>query len=162
VPVSAFRAGSNSLEVYAVAGRGAQRRLTALATERPSAYRLREADAETTIEGDGRTYQVEKGRLQGYVDMPALDDQGFQLRGWAVDPDGPLPAERIVVFLDGRVVAQGRPTLGRPDIVENFGSDAVAKCGFELRGGAPGADLDDLRVFALGKDGASELPRYGG
>jgi hypothetical protein len=162
VPVSAFRAGANSLEIFAVAGRGAQRRLTSLATERPSEYRLREADGKTTVEGDGRTYEVEKGRLQGYVDQPQLDDQGFQLRGWAVDPDGPLPAERIVVFLDGRVVAQGQPTLQRPDIVENFGSDAVAKCGFELRGGAPGADLDDLRVVALGKDGASELPRYGG
>jgi Sulfatase len=156
VPVSAFRAGSNSLAIYAVQGTGAQRRLAPLETARPTGYRL-VGDA---IEGGGQTYPVEEGNLQGFVDRPALDDQGALLAGWAVDPDGPVAAERILVFFRGRLVAQGRPSQARPDIVDNFNSDAVLKSGFELRAAAPGAELDDLRVFALSENGASELPRF--
>jgi hypothetical protein len=156
VPVSAFRAGSNSLAIYAVQGTGGQRRLAPLETARPTGYRL----AGDAIEGGGRTYPIEEGGLQGFVDRPAIDDQGALLAGWAVDPDGPVPAERILVFFRGRLVAQGRPSQSRPDIVENFNTQAVLKSGFELRAAAPGAGIDDLRVFALSKDEASELPRF--
>ena len=159
VPVGAFRAGSNSLEVFAIEGT-ARRRLAPLEAQRPNAYRLVEKDGTTAIVGGGRTFMVEDGRLQGYVDRFEIDDQGARLSGWAVDTDGPRPAERLVVFDDGRLVAQATPTLARPDIVQRFGSDAVAKSGFELRGSATGAKVEDLRVFALSSDRATELPRY--
>jgi hypothetical protein len=48
----------------------------------------------------------------------------------------------------------------RPDIVDRFGSPAVERSGYELRGGAGGAELEDLRVFAVAGDSATELPRY--
>ena len=82
------------------------------------------------------------------------------MSGWAVDPDGRRPAERVLVFAGDRLVAQARPTVVRPDIVERFDSAKVERSGFELRGGAQGAGLDDLRVFAVAGDSASELPRY--
>lgn len=160
VPASAFRSGANSLEIFAIEGEGSGRRLAALETERPEAYRLVEEDGETTIEGGGRTFRVEDDRLEGYVDKFELDDQGVRMSGWAVDPEGRRPAERVLVFAGERLVAQARPTVVRPDIVERFNSAKVERSGFELRGGAQGAGLDDLRVFAVAGDSASELPRY--
>jgi hypothetical protein len=115
-----------------------------------------------TIRRGARTYAVEDGEIHGYVDGDARDDQSARLRGWAVDPAGPKPADQILAFVDGHLVGRGEPTEDRPDIVEEFETSAVLKCGFELRAGVPAGDIDDVRVFALSGDGATELPRYGG
>jgi hypothetical protein len=160
VPARLFRAGSNALEIFAIEASGGAPQLASLATERPETYRLVEKDGQTAIEGAGRAVPVEEGRLQGFVDKFEIDDQGARLAGWAVEPGGPVPAERVLVFAGTRLVAQGRPTLVRPDIVERYSSPAVSRSGFELRGSAGGAAIGDLRVFAIGDGAATELPRY--
>jgi hypothetical protein len=155
VPAAAFRAGANALEIFAIEDGG---RLAALETERPEAFRL--VDGGDAIEGAGRTFEVDDDRLEGYVDKFELDDQGVRMGGWAVDVEGRKPAERVLVFAGERLVAQARPTIVRPDIVNRFDTPAVEQSGYELRGGAGGAGLDDLRVFAVGGGFATELPRY--
>jgi hypothetical protein len=161
VPVSAFRPGANSVDVFAVDGSGSARRLASLATERPSVYRLAERDGRTTIEAKGRELQVRPGKLQGYVDSLVVDDQGARLGGWAVDPAAHRAAERILVFSDGRLVAQGEPTVVRPDIGKTFGP-AAARSGFDVRWASRGAKAHDLRAFAVLGDTATELPRWKG
>jgi hypothetical protein len=161
VPPSSFRTGSNSVEVFLVRGSGAGRRLLALSTDRPEAFRLAERDGETVIEGEGRSFDVEEGRLTGYVDSFELDDQGVRLGGWAVDPDAKRAVDRILVFAGGRLVAQGEPTLVRPDISGRFGPEA-ARSGFELRAAVPDGEGDAVRAFAIAGDAASELPRWDG
>jgi len=142
-----------------VRGEGSARRLVPLATERPESYRLVEDGGDLRIEGAGRAISVEKGSVEGYVDSFQPDDQGARIGGWAVATEGHLPAQRILVFADGRLVGQGAPTLQRPDIRGDLGEQA-AKSGFDLRAGAPGAEAADFRVFAVRGDDASELPRY--
>ncbi len=156
VPASSFKAGRNSIQVYAVRGQGDARRLAPLAVERPDSYRL----AGDTLTGGGHTYKLEKGRIKGFVDDGTGDDQGARLSGWAVDSQGPVPAERVLAFLNGDLIAQARPSRDRPDIVSNLKTDAVLRSGFELRAAIPASELDDLRVFAISKGAASELGRF--
>jgi hypothetical protein len=158
VPASSFKAGRNSLSVYAVRGQGDARRLAPLAVQRPDSYRL----AGDTLSGGGRTYKVEGGRIQGFVDDGTRDDQAVRLSGWAVDSQGPVPAERILAFLGDDLIAQTRPSKDRPDIVANLKTDTVLRSGFELRVAVPASELDDVRVFALSKNAATELERYRG
>ena len=158
VPASSFEAGRNSVAVYAVRGRGAARRLAPLAVQRPESYRL----AGDTLTGGGRTYELDKGRIKGFVDDGTGDDQGARLSGWAVDTQGPVPAERVLAFLNGDLIAQARPSRDRPDIAANLKSDAVRVSGFELRLAIPASELGDVRVFAISKDAATELKQFNG
>jgi hypothetical protein len=162
VPPSAFRAGSNSLDVFAIEGAGRARRLAPLGAVRPERYRLVENDGETVIEGAGRRVTVEKGALDGFVDSHGVDDQGARMSGWAVDPEGPEPVDRVLLFDGDRLVAQARPAVARPDIVERYNAPELKLSGFELRGSTPGADQSDLHVFAIHGDKASELQLWNG
>jgi hypothetical protein len=158
VPSASFKAGSNSVEVFLVRGEGPARRLAPVQTQRPESYRL----AGDTITGGGRNYRVEKGRIEGFIDGGSSDDQAARLRGWAVDTQGPVPAKLILAFLDGRLVAKGGIAEARPDIVADFGTPAVLKCGFQLRAEIPRSDIPDVRVFAVSKEAATELVRFRG
>jgi hypothetical protein len=160
VPPSAFRRGSNSIEVYAIGG-ASGRVLSPLTTERPATYRLVEDGGTTTIEGAGREREVQPGRLEGYVEVIVRDDQGLRVAGWAIDADRLVPVERVVVFFGEQLVAQGRPTLVREDIAAHYDDPSVARSGYEARGSGEGVDLDELRVFALSGDVAIELHRIG-
>jgi hypothetical protein len=159
VPARSFRAGANSVEVFVVEGEDADRRLAPLETERPESYRLVDQNGETTIEGAGRRIAVEQGRVEGFVDSVLPDDQGVRLGGWAVGGEGPNPAELLLVFVDGKLVGQGKPTMVRPDIRDRFG-DQAERSGFQLRVGVPAGAADQVRVYAVSGDSAGELPRY--
>jgi hypothetical protein len=157
VPPDSLTAGHNSLDVLAIAGTGAQRRLAPLDLGRPVAYRLNEKGGVTTIVGAGRTAKVSPGRIDGFVELSELNEQGVRILGWAVDPSGPAPAEQIVVFHRGKLITEGRPTLVREDVAERYGESAL-RSGFQVRGRSEGVSLDDVRVFAVSGDAATELP----
>jgi hypothetical protein len=157
VPPDALTGGPNSLEVLAITGTGARRRLAPLDLGRPVDYRLSEHDGVTTIVGAGREAKVTPGRIDGFVELSELNEQGIRILGWAVDPSGPAPAERIVVFHRGKLVTQGRPTLVREDVAKRYG-DSALHSGFQVRGRSEGVSLDDVRVFAVTGDAATQLP----
>jgi hypothetical protein len=159
VPVDSFHAGSNSVEAFVVSGTGGARRLAPLPTQRPASYRIVEEDGKTAIQSGGRRIDVSEGAIKGFVDSFLPDDQGARIAGWAVARDDRRAAERILVFAHGELVAQGAPTVDRPDIQAQMG-DSAAKSGFEVRAGVAGADAADFRVFAVYGGEATELPRY--
>ena len=90
---------------------------------------------------------VSKDYVDGFVDTFLPDDQGARLGGWAVI-ENKKPADRLLAFVGGRLVAQGTPLLDRPDIASDLGETA-RKSGFTLRAGVTGAKEDDFRVFAV-------------
>ncbi len=68
VPARSFGPGSNEVDVYLAQGRGAERRLSRLETERPSAgYRLVKNGA--AIATGGREIPVVKRRFEGFIDQ---------------------------------------------------------------------------------------------
>jgi hypothetical protein len=157
VPPVALAEGRNALEILAITGLGTRRRLTPLELGRPVEYRLGEDDGVTTISGAGRTAEVSPGRIHGFVELAELNEQGIRILGWAVDPSGPAPAERIVVFHGRQLVTQGRPTLVREDVAERY-SDSALRAGFQVRGRSEGLTLAGVRVFAVSGDVATQLP----
>ncbi|MEA2419855.1 MAG: hypothetical protein QOE60_2061 [Thermoleophilaceae bacterium] len=161
VPASSFQAGPNAVRVFAVQGEGSARRLAPIATQGPGNHRLVERDGATTIQAGGQEIAVQDGAIDGFVDSFEPDDLGTRLGGWAVDVDVRRPAERILVFAGGRLVAQAGPTVDRGDIAAKFGPGA-SRSGFEVRAPVRDADSADFRVFAIRGDRASELRRYGG
>jgi hypothetical protein len=158
-PAGAFRAGADPGEVFVVSGRGSGRRLAPLTTNRARQYRL--AEGGSAVRVGGRTIPVRPRVIQGYVDRVVRDDQGFQLGGWAADVHDRVPAERLLAFSRGRLVAQGEPTTSRLAVAKQLGlSDA--RCGFEFTVPLSAGKAGDLRVFALGNGSATELPRWKG
>ena len=73
-------------------------------------------------------------------------------------------AERILVFVNGHLVAAPRPSVKRPDVAKLNGPEAL-RAGFNVKTPSA-ADLhepaaDDVRVFGLIDGRAIELPRLG-
>jgi hypothetical protein len=147
----------NRVEVYAVYGRGAQVRLTRVA-------RLGgEFDARLVVRGDsqlveepsGRTTRLVAGAISGFVDSLTVDDGAVAASGWAADTQRDRVAERVLVFADGKLVAQGEPSTPRPDVAAKFGGE-VERSGFGLSG-IVARDNARIQVVAMSAGRASEL-----
>jgi Sulfatase len=160
-PADAFSAGSNSVDVFAVRGSGSRRALAPLTTGQGEQFRLVQSGGATALEAGSRRIEVSKGNLQGYVDQFLHDDQGVRLGGWAVDDHGNKPVKRILVFAGDRLVAEGAPSVERPDVAKNLGGQAKMS-GFGLRVPLQGVDPSQLSVFALSGGEAAKLQRWKG
>ena len=61
------------------------------------------------------------------------------------------------MFDRGEMITQGRPTLPREGVAARYGASAT-RSGFQVRGSSNTARLDDVRVFAVAGNVATELP----
>jgi 4-amino-4-deoxy-L-arabinose transferase-like glycosyltransferase len=107
----------------------------------------------------GKDIEVSGGTARGLLDGVSISRRRITIRGWATDADGRGPADWILAFADGRLVASGRPNVPRPDVMGD--SQAIPFSGFELT--APATDTTEgderprLRIFAVLGKRASEL-----
>jgi hypothetical protein len=151
IPEKSIHAGANEISVYAVNG-----------------------SELTELRGSDVTYALQNGGLQASngTSIPVgraiagevrgtRSSTGSTLGGWAANVKARKPASSIVVLVDGKSVFVGdNGNITRKDILERYGAD---KAGFIFR--LPGLLLpdagaaDDVRVFAVAGDVASEL-RY--
>lgn len=147
----------NRVEVYTVHGRGAQIRLARVA-------RLGgEFDARLVVRGDsqlveepsGRTTRLVAGAISGFVDSLTVDDGTVAASGWAADTQRDRVAERVLVFADGRLIAQAEPSTPRPDVAARFGRK-VEGSGFQLSG-IVGREDARIQVVAMSVGRASKL-----
>jgi len=159
VPPRALARGSNDVAVIGIAGTGARRTLLRLGGDRLARFRLVERQGRGAIVDErGRNIRVEAG-IEGFVDKVTVEDGVATVSGWAADTDAPRPADLVIAFADGRMVAAERPALPRPDLVRKFGA-ALFGAGFELRGPVDGGEPGraPLRAFAVIGGRASALP----
>jgi hypothetical protein len=159
VPPSAFRRGANSVQVYELQNEGGTVSLAALRGDSGLAgSRLSVADEGETISGSGgRSISIDDDAAAGFVDSVRSDEGRLVVSGWATDAEHRRPADRILVFAGDRLVTEGDVSESRGDVARQFGSPAIKKAGFELSTVA--AASDDVRVFAVVGDRASELDR---
>ena len=161
VPAHSFGPGANEVDVYVAQGRGGERRLSRLETERPSAgYRL--VKDGTAIATGGREIPVVKGRLEGFIDGIVIEGGSptFVVGGWAVDRRAGRPVEKVVVFDGSRFITDADPTVERPDLVKGDPRLAGTRPGFRFNPTARGVSVSDIRVFAVSGDVATELRRF--
>jgi hypothetical protein len=153
-----LRAGANDVSVYVLRQRGGAFRLAPLAQQAGETYRLvTRGERQLIVDSTGRR-RVVSDLVQGSVDSLALEDDVLRALGWAAQPRLG-PAEKVLVFVDGRFQAAAVPSKPRPDVAREHGRSTLAS-GFSIAGSAPaGATRQDVRVFALRGARASELPR---
>jgi hypothetical protein len=158
---STLRAGSNTVEVWAIRDGSNGPALAPLRTVQPKTYDLVERDNHDSVDTpSGKVIPVVPGAAKGYIDV--LDQAGgttgsLTVAGWALDSHD-TPVNKLVVFEGNRFLGVSLPGTERPDIAKLFGAEAL-KSGFSLEVPAAGLYGPDVRVFAIAGDQASELKR---
>jgi hypothetical protein len=164
LPESQFRQGFNRVEVFKVTGPASNPLLASIATPTTRAARgprlERRGKTDVVRLSSSRSIEVSAGMLEGFVEGLTAADNRLEVKGWAWDPEAGRPAERILAFANGSLVAEGRPTVKRPDLQQSYGAKA-ARAGYRLVATTvksrqlvvPGA----LRVVAVSGPRATEL-----
>lgn len=70
-----------------------------------------------------------EGLVGGYVDSVELEGGKARFYGWAVDGKAKTPANSIYVYLGGRVIGAGIPSIPRPDITPGMANQMA---GFQI------------------------------
>ncbi len=166
LPPDAFRRGANRLAVYSVTGgdRPALAAVTQAAPARAGGLLRRDGEGER-LELPGRPpIDIRPGVVSGFVEALGASDAGhLALTGWAADPKRGAPIRRVLVVVDGRVLASVTPSIPRLDVVKNFGPRSL-RAGYRTSVPLLHADLvarrpERVRVFAVVGTRASELRR---
>ena len=114
---------------------------------------------------DGVRIRLVEGGIGGWVDFTREAGDAVAFGGWAADFVRGSPADRVVVFADGRSAYVGSTGVEREDLAANLGS-RFRNAGFRFR--VPRARLVEgderstVRVFALARGVAAELNYLGG
>jgi len=160
VAPQSFRRGANSVQVLAVRGSGAQLALESLGKAASLGLDLVYEDGRELLKGkSGTEAQVVPGAVGGYLDAVERFPGGVTIRGWAAEKG--RVADRVVVYLNRRLLAEGRPAKRRDDVAADLGRRARSS-GFALAGRVPAgvaASALDIRAFALFGERAAELTK---
>jgi hypothetical protein len=159
VPPSDFRRGENRVQVLAVQGSAPGATLATLGQTAGDRFALvHEGGGLVLKSSSGKQAKVVSGAVAGFLDDVNLLPGGVVVSGWAAAPQRG-PADRIVVYINGRAVAVGVPTLDRKDVASERGAMTL-KSGFELSGNDPEGGTpsrSDVHVYAVYGDKASEI-----
>jgi hypothetical protein len=150
------------LVLYSVGeGSGALALVPGGSSERPAGRLSGDGDDLRIELGEGRSVPVAPGAVAGFVERAQAPDPGhLALSGWAADPHRRKSISRVLVFLDGRLLATGKPQVSRPDVAKTYGPPA-ARSGyrFSIARLEAGSAARRVRVFAVSAGRASELER---
>jgi hypothetical protein len=161
LPEQAFKPGRNQVEVFKIDGQGERRKLLRIPFRSQETFRIERnpAGQEVLVSRSGVPIPVRAAAVDGYLDSVQSGGRDYTFQGWAVDRRHLLPAEKVLIFIDGKQVASGRPNRARPDLVKHFGASAVLEAGFALnvRKSALSDKPQSVRVMVLSDNAASEV-----
>ena len=155
----AFRKGANSVRVFALTGSGSEVALQSLGQTGSLGYDLVHQDGQEVLKGrSGKATPVIPDAIGGYLDYVRKAPGGLVIQGWSAIRDRGV-ADRVAVYLSGRLVAEARPLKERDDVAADLGGPA-RNSGFllsaRLRAGTTYSP-ENLRVFGVFGDVAAEL-----
>ncbi len=159
VPPASFRKGANSVRLFAVRGSGAQVALESLGEAASLGYDLIREDGREVLKSKGGKAVVVPNSVGGYLEVLNRFPGGITIRGWAALESH--AADRVVVYLNGRLLTEGEPTKDRDDVAKDFGGGA-RKSGFQLSGNLPAgtkAPAANVRAFGIYGKRAAELTK---
>jgi Sulfatase len=157
VPESAFREGSNAVDVYAVDPAGTGVRLALLGgTAHASEYALSHAGTSIALPS-GKRAEVEAGRLAGRVESSVVEGGTVRIRGWAADLRDDALVDRVLIFSGRRLLFASTTSVYRWDVGETSNRRGLQRAGWVAE--IPRADLraGDVRAFAVRGTVASQL-----
>jgi hypothetical protein len=163
VSPAALHQGTNRVEVYALSGSRERIRLARVPRTDATfdAELVERAGRDVVKESGRREIPVVTGAVAGFVDALEIDGNTVTASGWAIDRQRRRVADRVLVFVGSRLIAEGRPSAPRPDIAQQFGQE-LERAGFRLEGVAPRAadgGPQPVRVLAISGGRAAELER---
>ena len=159
IPVGSLRSGRNEVQVFGIRDGPAG---LALVPFTSGDRRLVERDDRTFIQSpSGASIELRPGAVDGFVEtMATLAGRATVVQGWAADVERRQPAERVLLFSNGRLLDDEPTSKLRRDLVKLHGR-GLRRAGFVLgagrRRGGELPSLDSLRVVAVIGDRASEL-----
>jgi hypothetical protein len=160
VPATAFREGANTVEALAVSGSRTDRQVVMAGQAETRAVLVRKGAGPAVKTGGGATIPIRPAAAKGRVERVSINGQRVTVTGWATDPRRRHSADRVLLFVGGRLVQAGAPSFLRLDLVKRFGL-GVARAGYEfaaaVRGRIP-VKRSDVQVIAIAGSQASELP----
>ena len=86
----------------------------------------------TTVCLEGRAFEVTQRGARAHLDGVSESGNTIVLFGWAADMETLVPADSILVFVDGELAYGGMPRHARPDAGENFKAAELENSGFLL------------------------------
>ncbi len=107
------------------------------------------------------TSLAENPDVKGYIDSAKIVGGGVIIKGWAVNTNLLKPAQRVILYINGRRISEISPTEIRPELPRVMVSKGVEKAGFSMTfpqshlGALPGAA--EVRLFAVHDSGTKEL-----
>ena len=99
--------------------------------------------------------RVVRGAVAGRVEQIVKSGGAATVSGWAADVGAGAPAEKVLVFSHGRLVAWTHPSITRFDVMALYKSSGVFYSGFSVL--VPAADVGSLTVVAVSTGRASVL-----
>lgn len=69
------------------------------------------------LDKDGKQV-AESTAIRGFFEKAERKGDKLEVSGWAADMDAKAPVAEVIIFAKGRIVARGRPTESRPDVVQ--------------------------------------------
>lgn len=122
----------------------------------------KQANAGWSIQLDDKEILVERGEVPGWVNViPEQSPNTFLVGGWAADLAAQEPADKILVFINGKFYYALSPDRNSERTAADFQMHGILRSGFRFPVSVPeGQDpLDtEVRIFALSRAGEiSEL-----
>ena len=157
VPESLFVSGNNVVSLIAIAPDGNGFRASRIMGDIGLQFTLLLGDSESQPriqDANGVEYVIEEGAVRGFVDSAARPDGAMQLSGWAVQEPSQIPAERIVVFVDGQFVGSAQTGRERPGFSE---ASRLSGYGIRILSDVLPKHPREVQVFGLAHGKASEL-----
>ena len=122
IPVGSLRSGRNEVQVFGIRDGPAG---LALVPFTSGDRRLVERDDRTFIQSpSGASIELRPGAVDGFVEtMATLAGRATVVQGWAADVERRQPAERVLLFSNGRLLDDEPTSKLRRDLVKEFPPD---------------------------------------
>jgi len=160
LPESAFDAGANDVEIFAIDRPEGRTVLTPLGGSSAGRYALVSEDGTAfVVDARGTRVPLAAGAVDGLVEDWFVERDSVRFGGWAGDVEARLTADRVLVFAGDELVGSGTPRVGRADLGQRYPGLGRSGFVFDLprdRVGE-GSETTPLRFVAIRGDRASEL-----
>jgi hypothetical protein len=118
-------------------------------------YRLKN---DSTISLNGKDIPIVPNEIHGWIDTIKTSGDKYYLNGWAADVKNSCPVNKILVFVDNKLVRSVKTLKSRPDVGKAFNKEHLVKVGYQTF--LPSNIVNpnsDIRIIAVSKGRASEL-----
>ena len=165
VPETAFRDGSNQIDVYETLRTESGLALLPVEIPAPASYRLDMSGEEALlVTPEGTEIPIGDPGVTGWVVSRLSPDRSrIFIGGWGADVENRVLPRSIVLFRDREFLYAGRTGRYRSDVVRTYGSSEIDNSGYLYEFSLldfPNPPDTEIRVFIHSRDGRASEANY--